>query len=411
MTTYYDLLEIPNTATPDEMKRAYYAAVKKYTPEHNPKEFEQIKSAYDALRDPQKRLYYDSKLELNECNLFRYELAGINWADGRTGKAIKRYEGLLEEAPNNILLMRQLAMAYEKRGFFNKAIAQYEKLLSINKLDMNTWDDYVNCLMNHSFYHKADDALREAVALNEEHGLGNVDVLISAILYFIRLDDEFTRTCFDRVHKLDLTKSMHKDPVKMLITIVLKTKSSDFIDDALRVGKHIKPGDYDYESIEELLTIQEFLVLERSDEFDDVFASLFTALIDSKSSPYDRMKQLCMEGYILFEQPNLMRKQIRKINERYPRLFALHKTFLQSFLNEKNEDKMRDANVSEFKAMLKKHPELKDVFQYDKDEDDEKPDEDGMLAPMMPIRAQPKIGRNAPCPCGSGKKYKKCCGK
>ena len=28
----------------------------------------------------------------------------------------------------------------------------------------------------------------------------------------------------------------------------------------------------------------------------------------------------------------------------------------------------------------------------------------------QPIRAQPSIGRNAPCPCGSGKKYKKCCG-
>jgi hypothetical protein len=26
------------------------------------------------------------------------------------------------------------------------------------------------------------------------------------------------------------------------------------------------------------------------------------------------------------------------------------------------------------------------------------------------IRATPKIGRNQPCPCGSGKKYKKCCG-
>jgi SEC-C motif-containing protein len=25
-------------------------------------------------------------------------------------------------------------------------------------------------------------------------------------------------------------------------------------------------------------------------------------------------------------------------------------------------------------------------------------------------REQPKIGRNDPCPCGSGKKYKKCCG-
>jgi SEC-C motif-containing protein len=25
-------------------------------------------------------------------------------------------------------------------------------------------------------------------------------------------------------------------------------------------------------------------------------------------------------------------------------------------------------------------------------------------------RAEPKVGRNDPCPCGSGKKYKKCCG-
>ncbi len=28
-----------------------------------------------------------------------------------------------------------------------------------------------------------------------------------------------------------------------------------------------------------------------------------------------------------------------------------------------------------------------------------------------PIKAEPKVGRNAPCPCGSGKKYKKCHGK
>lgn len=28
----------------------------------------------------------------------------------------------------------------------------------------------------------------------------------------------------------------------------------------------------------------------------------------------------------------------------------------------------------------------------------------------QPYRAPPKIGRNDPCPCGSGKKYKKCCG-
>ena len=26
-------------------------------------------------------------------------------------------------------------------------------------------------------------------------------------------------------------------------------------------------------------------------------------------------------------------------------------------------------------------------------------------------REEPKVGRNDPCPCGSGKKYKKCCGR
>jgi len=32
-----------------------------------------------------------------------------------------------------------------------------------------------------------------------------------------------------------------------------------------------------------------------------------------------------------------------------------------------------------------------------------------------PVKPEPvsvdKVGRNEPCPCGSGKKYKKCCGK
>ena len=34
-----------------------------------------------------------------------------------------------------------------------------------------------------------------------------------------------------------------------------------------------------------------------------------------------------------------------------------------------------------------------------------------LLNPPKPIIAEKKVGRNEPCPCGSGKKYKKCCGK
>jgi preprotein translocase subunit SecA len=33
------------------------------------------------------------------------------------------------------------------------------------------------------------------------------------------------------------------------------------------------------------------------------------------------------------------------------------------------------------------------------------------VSKAKPIRSGPKVGRNDPCPCGSGKKYKQCCGK
>ncbi len=37
---------------------------------------------------------------------------------------------------------------------------------------------------------------------------------------------------------------------------------------------------------------------------------------------------------------------------------------------------------------------------------------DGTTVAQEPfVRDTPKVGRNDPCPCGSGKKYKKCCGR
>jgi len=46
-------------------------------------------------------------------------------------------------------------------------------------------------------------------------------------------------------------------------------------------------------------------------------------------------------------------------------------------------------------------------FEADKPEDIS--DLERMLNPPKPITTT-KINRNSPCPCGSGKKYKKCCG-
>jgi Protein of unknown function (DUF1186)/SEC-C motif len=52
--------------------------------------------------------------------------------------------------------------------------------------------------------------------------------------------------------------------------------------------------------------------------------------------------------------------------------------------------------------------ELEDEETLD-DEDGGEPDQE-ITQPLTFIREAPKVGRNDPCPCGSGKKYKRCCG-
>ncbi|WP_257720225.1 PBPRA1643 family SWIM/SEC-C metal-binding motif protein [Heliomicrobium modesticaldum] len=50
------------------------------------------------------------------------------------------------------------------------------------------------------------------------------------------------------------------------------------------------------------------------------------------------------------------------------------------------------------------------IIAFEPDKPEDLSDLERVLNPARPAVAGPKIGRNDPCPCGSGKKYKKCCG-
>jgi hypothetical protein len=60
-----------------------------------------------------------------------------------------------------------------------------------------------------------------------------------------------------------------------------------------------------------------------------------------------------------------------------------------------------------YRGYLKRHPHAR---QRSKDTDAPPPDDFPDLPPE-PVRVAQKPGRNDPCPCGSGRKYKKCCGR
>lgn len=71
-----------------------------------------------------------------------------------------------------------------------------------------------------------------------------------------------------------------------------------------------------------------------------------------------------------------------------------------------------------YKVMGIDHPKLDEwkslAIQRDEDYLIRKKELESQEFPMVQtqtIKKEPKVGRNDPCPCGSGKKYKKCCGK
>ncbi|MES9962837.1 MAG: YchJ family protein [Candidatus Sedimenticola sp. 20ELBAFRAG] len=60
------------------------------------------------------------------------------------------------------------------------------------------------------------------------------------------------------------------------------------------------------------------------------------------------------------------------------------------------------------KGMVRKHHEMSS---FKRDQDRWYFVDGQMVLPATEVHDGPKVGRNEPCPCGSGKKYKKCCGR
>ncbi len=55
----YSVLGVAHTASPEEIKKAYFALVRQHPPEREPEMFKRIRAAYEQLRDPAQRQQTD----------------------------------------------------------------------------------------------------------------------------------------------------------------------------------------------------------------------------------------------------------------------------------------------------------------------------------------------------------------
>jgi preprotein translocase subunit SecA len=99
-----------------------------------------------------------------------------------------------------------------------------------------------------------------------------------------------------------------------------------------------------------------------------------------------------------FESFNLFKKMIEKINR------DVVSYLIRGDIYNPNQTEFREARISRGIDRSKIREERGDMLSQANAETQER-------VKPQPIKVAKKVGRNDPCPCGSGKKYKNCCGK
>lgn len=95
------------------------------------------------------------------------------------------------------------------------------------------------------------------------------------------------------------------------------------------------------------------------------------------------------------------RPQLLRLRNGFPQLYALHADFFGESLRARDIEKLLYRRL---KILSKKGLAPAGL---EEGEAEDEPD-----VPVEPVRrTEPKVGRNDPCPCGSGKKFKECCGR
>jgi len=429
---YYELLNIERGADVNEIKRAYFSAVKLHSPDSDPEGFKAIRVAYETLYDPKKRTEYDAfftasgdlqnellaarelirENKYKQAAEFLTELSGNNpdstdakrllaevlWNMKKSGTADKMCGELLEKNPSDYDTLLLRAKIAESMKHIDKANDYYNDAVNVDPLNPRAWVAYMHYglnkarwLVSNIFYRAMeqdknmfrDEYVFYLVGAHETNLFNGEDYLeyYDKFAEFYINDKNPDEDLYSQVMRL-MPQFIERDELIPFVEKILPTleKSKQYSDEDEKSFKYIRIA----------IVMQKL----RSDKrIHDVLVDLTECLLEEVEDKNDRLQ---MEVYIVFNI-SILRPSIKVLKNEYPEYYKLNQAFYNDVLNEKKEEFLTDKYTAIFKKLRRTDRDFIDDEFYD---DDEKPFK----------RETPKIGRNDPCPCGSGKKYKKCCG-
>ena len=332
-------------------------------------------------------------------------LAEVLWYMKKSVTAKKICEQMLEKNPSDAGTLLLLAKISGSMGHTEKAGIYFETAVNTAPLNVRAWTEYMRYANSHAYSWVPGIFER---AMKQDIDMFRDDYILYLVgIYRTNLfSDENNVQYYNKFAEYFIIDKNHSEEVyEKLIGFIPflyeKEENIPFLQKILPMlekSRHRKIDD------EELFKTTRTCCIAYKLKFDkripDVLVNI-TAFFLTENT--DKNKLLGMEHFIVSRLSDL-RPSIKLLKNEYPEFFKFNQAFYLDVLNERKEDYLIDKYVGKFNKL---RPSLKKEYFYDDFDDDF----DKIEKPMQVIRSSPKTGRNDPCPCGSGKKYKKCCGR
>ena len=469
---WYEVLGLPVGASGEEIKKAYFRLVRKHSPESDPKKFQEIRHAYEELKktggeqkgpiypevdDPFKKIFLDtitdnmekmryekmmqSAMEAYEQfpeeERFAYYYVYASRMNGNTGKAVKMAEQLVKVAPQNKWYHRELAFAYHNRTWKNKALTEALQAEEMGCKDMELLallsEIYIDC----ENYEGALDKTCEMMAEDRKLEDHEIDLLLNQVAaikpYYLGYGDSWEWELGVTRSEISLQKLLQalapvieknsvrmKKGFEMICHLMLENLPGpeDSITEVIALVrrilatidryKHSPEEIYPEWSFNEwllgLVTIDDRL----SEETKKVIANLIG------NDPSVQEFQWLNARLVILENIDHTRDEIPLLKSDYPEIGAEVAEYAESMNSPELVKETHQVLMQRYMSQMDSYSHGMYEYVYPEKYQAlvEKKKAKGVGSFDNPyVRSEKKVGRNDPCPCGSGKKYKFCHGR
>jgi tetratricopeptide (TPR) repeat protein len=455
VSSHYETLGLAKDADKQAVKRAYFKLVKEHTPDGDPEGFQALREAYQVLSDDKARAAYDKTFNVPErlrnalnparqlmtqarykqaieylnglCKVFpdEYEaellLALAYHFNGNNGKAQKLCEKYVMAGDGDMEMHKLLAKVYTAMGHVMKARQCYFELTERYPNEPSVWNNCVRFFFQDHLYEayrymeQADSISREMfkddyfVYLLAASEFAKYDKGDAAVKYFTKFTDYFIA---DKHPTMELYNSTVIVVKNLTVSEGLFFPAIDKILPMLLESGYRQPfHEEKFKAILKAITLKNVI---KDKRLGETVINLVHIIKNECDCVDCKRSRLILENNLVMK-PEQSRKQVKALRDNYPDVYKENEAFYQALLDVKQEVFLQSQyghKIEEMERQERKNRKRVDDKFFTDTLEHNIFEEFFTSEPDVPfVRETPKVGRNAPCPCGSGKKYKHCCGK